>query len=232
MRQIQLLSLAKVSGFIALTSCFIPVNASATSSIPEINPTPTTLTQSKTPIILASRYDSQLLELTNAERRKAGLPPLRLSPQLGQAAQSHAEDMVRNNYFNHTGANGSQPSDRARAAGYSGSYIGENIAAGKANPADTIRQWMNSPGHRANILRREYTEIGFGYVNASSTQYRHFWVQVFGTPSGGSSSGSQIQNSSPSDTSNPPRRIFPRRFPQRSSNNLPPTSSNPPRLLG
>jgi uncharacterized protein YkwD len=127
-----------------------------------------------------NEYNSALLELTNIERRKAGLPPLRFSSTLGQAAQDHAEDMVRNNFFDHAGSNGSQPEQRAKARGYSYSYVGENIAAGNATPEETIRQWMNSSGHRENILSADYTEIGFGYVKNSSYQYGHVWVQVFG----------------------------------------------------
>lgn len=130
----------------------------------------------------ANRFDAELLRLTNVERQRAGLRPLRLSPQLAQAAQRHAEDMVRNRFFSHTGSNGSSISDRVRSAGYRFSSTGENIAAGAATPEATIRQWMQSPGHRRNILNPSYTEIGFGYVNAPGDRYRHYWVQVFGTP--------------------------------------------------
>jgi uncharacterized protein YkwD len=135
------------------------------------------------PILLAqSTYDSELLALTNAERSKAGLPALRLSTKLGQAGQNHAIDMVQKNFFSHTGSNGSQPSDRAKSVGYSYSSIGENIAAGNKTPAETIKQWMASPGHRSNILSSKYTEIGFGYTNSPSYQYKDVWVQVFGNP--------------------------------------------------
>lgn len=132
----------------------------------------------------ASQYEAELLRLTNLERQKAGIAALRLSNQLNQAAQNHADDMAKNHYFNHTGLNGSQPSDRATAAGYNYSYIGENIAAGGSTPAATIQQWMNSQGHRENILNSNYTEIGFGYSYSNSSQYRHYWVQVFGKPNG------------------------------------------------
>jgi uncharacterized protein YkwD len=164
----QLLNLKLSLGAIALL--FFPYSAVA---VP-LPPSP--------PMLIAqSRYDTELLELTNAERRKAGLPPLRYSAQLGQAAQRHAEDMARNNFFSHTGSNGSQVSDRVREAGYSYSYVGENISAGNATPAATLQNWMKSPGHRSNILKPEYTEIGFGYVSAPSSRYGHYWVQVFGS---------------------------------------------------
>jgi len=129
---------------------------------------------------VASQYDAELLRLTNLERQKAGVPALKLSNQLNQAAQNHADDMTKNNYFSHTGLNGSKPSDRAKAAGYNYSYVGENIAAGNTSPADVIQGWMNSQGHRENILNSNYTEIGFGYSYSYSSQYRHYWVQVFG----------------------------------------------------
>jgi hypothetical protein len=139
----------------------------------------------------ASQYDTELLSLTNAERQKAGLPALKLSSQLGQAAQNHAKDMAINNYFSHTGLDGSQPSERAAAVGYSYSYVGENISAGRTIPSDTIQGWMNSQGHRENILNPNYTEIGFGYAYSKYSQYRHYWVQVFGKSSDTSASTPQ-----------------------------------------
>jgi hypothetical protein len=80
--------------------------------------------------------------------------------------------------------NGSTPATRVTAAGYQYNYVGENIAAGNATPAETIAQWMNSEGHRANILNVNYTEIGFGHTYQASSEYRHYWVQVFGRSSG------------------------------------------------
>jgi uncharacterized protein YkwD len=127
-------------------------------------------------------FETQLLKLTNLERQKVGLPPLKLSSQLSRAAQLHSEDMANKGYFNHTGLNGLTMVDRAKASGYEYSALGENIAAGRATPEGTIRQWMNSSGHRANLLNRKFTEVGFGYANAPNSPYRHYWVQVFGTP--------------------------------------------------
>jgi uncharacterized protein YkwD len=125
-------------------------------------------------------YRAELLRLTNLERQRAGLRPLTLSTPLGQAAQAHAIDMARNQFFSHTGSNGSSMASRARAVGYAYSYVGENIGAGYVSPEAAVRAWMNSAGHRANILNPNYTEIGFGYTNASGGQYRNYWVQVFG----------------------------------------------------
>jgi|GEM_PF-2717542 len=132
----------------------------------------------------ASDFDAELLRLTNSERSQYGLSALTLNSQLGTAAQNHAVDMAQNSYFSHTGLNGSTPATRATIAGYKYSYVGENIAAGNATPAETIAQWMNSEGHRANILNVNYTEIGFGHTYQASSEYRHYWVQVFGRSSG------------------------------------------------
>lgn len=137
------------------------------------------------PLLLAeSRHDAKLLELTNIERRQEGLAPLCYSAALGEAAQRHAEDMVANNFFSHTGFNGSDVGDRVRGAGYVYAAAGENLAAGSPNPAGAIRQWMGSPGHRGNILESDYTDIGFGYVEAPRSRYGHYWVQVFGRARG------------------------------------------------
>lgn len=163
-----------------LFNCALSLNAAMLLVLPQTimaepisNPT--------APMLVAqSQYDTDLLALTNNERAQAGLPPLRYSPALGQAAQLHAEDMVDNNFFSHTGSDGSSVGSRARANGYAYSYVGENIAAGSPNPAGALEQWMNSPGHRGNILKPEYTEIGFGYVSDPSSPYGHYWVQVFG----------------------------------------------------
>lgn len=156
----------------------------------EFNPTSMTQVQSQPfssvknkglPKNIAS-FETQLLKLTNLERQRVGLAPLKLSSQLTRAAQSHSTDMARNSYFSHTGKNGSSMADRTKATGYKYSYLGENLAAGRSTPEGTLRQWMNSSGHRANILNRSFTEIGFGYTNEPNSPYRHYWVQVFGTP--------------------------------------------------
>ena len=129
-----------------------------------------------------ANFETQLLRLTNRERQKQGLAPLKLSAQLSRAAQLHGTDMAKNNYFSHTGRNGSNLGDRAKASGYKYSRVGENLAAGRSTAEGTMKQWMNSAGHRANILNPKFTEIGFGYANTPNSRYQHYWVQVFGTP--------------------------------------------------
>jgi uncharacterized protein YkwD len=106
--------------------------------------------------------------LVNRERTAMGLPALRENQLLSQASVEHSQDMVRRDYFEHTSVDGRSVGDRLRAIGYSrgiSASAGENIAYGvgpKATPASIVRAWMKSPGHRADILRPAFTEIGIG----------------------------------------------------------------------
>ncbi len=137
-----------------------------------------------------SVFTSQLLELTNLERRKAGLPPLKLNPQLTAAAQAHSEDMALNDSFGHEGSDGSSPFDRIERAGYQYSYAAENVAAGQPTPEKAMASWINevppNDGHRRNILNPNYREIGIGYYflanDPGNVKYKHYWTQDFGTP--------------------------------------------------
>lgn len=121
----------------------------------------------------------QILTLVNVERKKANLQPLTLNNKLGQAAQNHTNDMVSKSYFSHTSPSGGTMTSRVNAVGYVYSTIGENIAAGSSTATATMTQWMNSPGHRANILNPKFRELGVGYA-PSNDQYRYYWTQVFG----------------------------------------------------
>ncbi len=140
-------------------------------------------TPAVTPQLLAqSDIQAQLLQLLNAERQKIGAPPLRISSQLAQAAQRHADDMAKNNFLSHEGSDGSTMESRIQETGYAFSAIAENVAGGQPTPESVIQTWLNSSGHRRNMLNPEYTEIGIGYATNSSSQYTHYWTQVFGTP--------------------------------------------------
>lgn len=120
----------------------------------------------------------RILTLVNAERTSGGLSSLTRNGLLDAAAQAHANDMRAYSFFSHTGSDGSTISDRATAAGYSWTAIGENIGEGNLSPEDMMALWMNSAGHRANILSPNFTELGVG-INDSGTT---LWVQVFGKP--------------------------------------------------
>lgn len=139
-----------------------------------------------------SDFFSELLALTNRARREAGIEPLKFSYQLGQAAQGYAEDLATYNFFSHVGPDGSTMLTRIEATGYDFVAAGENIAAGQRTAASVFEGWMNSPGHRANILKSDYTEVGFGRFDApGSSDYGQYWVQNFGKPQQGAT-GSAI----------------------------------------
>ena len=120
----------------------------------------------------------QVLALVNEERRKVGVAPLTLSAELQSAAAIRAEEITQK--FSHTRPDGTNFQTILPNSRY---YIaGENIAAGNSTAAKVVQQWMNSPGHRANILRSDYTKLGVGYVYKENCQYKHYWVQIFGRP--------------------------------------------------
>jgi uncharacterized protein YkwD len=121
----------------------------------------------------------QVLDLTNAERLKRNLHPLKLNPYLSEAARWMGEDMAAKGYFSHTDSFGRNVGQRARSFGYAWSCVGENLAAGHETPLEVVTGWMESPGHRTNILRPEFDEIGLAYVVDRNSLYRRYWVQVF-----------------------------------------------------
>ncbi|MBD3006025.1 CAP domain-containing protein [Streptomyces sp. 5-10] len=124
------------------------------------------------------RLASEVIALTNAERAAARLAPLAPDPRLTAAAQAHSDDMAARDFYSHTGPEGHQPWDRARATGATHRGIGENIACGQRSPEEVVRGWMNSPGHRANILKPDFTHIGVGH--ATGSRAGTYWTQVFG----------------------------------------------------
>ncbi len=145
--------------------------------------------RAKQAIVKQRKRALKLLDRVNAARRHArtcgtthypAAKPLKYRAKLATAARRHARDMARHNYFSHDSRSGAGPSQRARAAGYRGG-AGENIAAGYGTVARTMRAWLNSPGHCANIMSRSYKHLGIGYAYDSSSTYRDYWVQDFGT---------------------------------------------------
>lgn len=121
----------------------------------------------------AESEQCQVFELVNIERNDRGEEPLEYNSALELAAQRHAEDMYENDYFSHTSQDGRDFGQRAEEAGYSGSPGGENIALGQNSAEQVMTSWMNSDGHRRNILDGNFDEIGVGFHN-------NYWVQVFG----------------------------------------------------
>jgi uncharacterized protein YkwD len=122
-----------------------------------------------------------VVRLTNAERQKAGCPPLTAVPELDRAAQAHTDDMAANNFMEHTGSDGSSITTRSERAGYVGWHnLAENVAAGYPTAGAVVAGWMNSAGHRENILNCQLKDIGVGHTANPNTTYGTFWTQDFG----------------------------------------------------
>jgi uncharacterized protein YkwD len=148
--------------------------------------------------LLASAAQSsiaqQVIDLTNQQRQQHGCAALEFSVQLTAAASVHSQDMALHDLFGHTGSNGSTMISRVVATGYSYAQLAENLAAGPSTAEDVVAGWMNSPGHRANILNCDLHQLGVGYYVQLDDQanvrlengqlggpYRYYWTQDFGS---------------------------------------------------
>ncbi len=130
------------------------------------------------PLLTAIKdFENQVIQLTNAERQKRGLAPLKADWQLSRVARYKAMDMRDNHYFSHTSPTYGSPFKMIQDFGLSYTAAGENIAEGQQTPQDVVNAWMNSAGHRANILSAQYTTIGVGYAKGGS--YGAYWSQMF-----------------------------------------------------
>ena len=151
-----------------LTAACVPTSFDATSgSVPTTTPAPSEPTINVDPFTT----------LTNDARSVESLNPLEVDTLLGMAAQGHADDMSINDYFSHTSQDGRTLGDRVSAVGYDYCWAGENIAYGYSSQASVFAAWMNSPGHRANILSSNATEYGLGHAADGN-----YWVMVLGRP--------------------------------------------------
>ena len=122
-------------------------------------------------------FESEVIELVNVERAAEGIAPLSYDARLAAAARGHSEDMGLQDYFDHDSLDGRHFYDRIQDAGYAYNYCGENIAAGYSTPEAVVQGWMNSSGHRANILNGGYSRIGTAaYESPDGTVY---WCQQF-----------------------------------------------------
>jgi len=126
---------------------------------------------------------TQLIERVNQERAAAGCPALVPNDALMRIAQAHSQDMASHDIFKHEGSDGRTPLQRIQAAVCNRPGAAENVAAGVRSAADAVELWMNSPGHRANILNCELRETGVGYVEdpRDPLKYGSYWTQDFGT---------------------------------------------------
>ena len=132
--------------------------------------------------------EAEVIRLTNLERENQGLSHLSRNERLCQSALMHTLDMAENRFISHTASDGTDLKYRIDRAGYRGYLmIGENLASGQVTPQQVVEGWMNSPGHRANILRTKYNEIGVAYilgdvatVDGSGWLKGGYWTQHFG----------------------------------------------------
>ena len=156
-----------------------PIPTPIPTPTPDPTPTPTPM---PTP---NAAFIKEVLKLTNAFRAQNGVAPLKLNDELNAAAQGHSQDMALQDFFSHTGKDGSQPWDRAKEIGYQARTMGENIAAGQRTAEAVVEGWKNSSGHRRNMLNPNYTELGVGYYflenDTGRVNYNRYWTQLFGS---------------------------------------------------
>lgn len=155
-------------------------NCGEKQGAPDIGPWDTTF----------AAFEQRVLELTNAQRAQGGCcgsggcfsasPALLPNANLQTAARLHAKDMATRNYFSHDSPDGDTLLDRARAAGFAGCTLGENIAQGQTTPEEVVDSWMQSSRHCQNILSANFTALGVGYFDDASAPQRYVWVEDFG----------------------------------------------------
>lgn len=149
------------------TTTQTPVQQPTTATTTE--PTQTTQTAST-----LSAYEQKVVDLTNQERAKSGLAALKVDTALSKVAREKSLDMSKNGYFSHTSPTYGSPFDMMKQFGISYQYAGENIAMGQRTPEEVVQAWMNSEGHRKNILSANFNYIGVGYVESGN-----YWTQMF-----------------------------------------------------
>lgn len=133
----------------------------------------------------ASHFVQRIVRLTNAFRKKHQLGPVKLNAALTEAAQSYAEKMALEGFFEHNSSDGTGPGERISDAGYHWNLWGENIGCGYETPENVVQAWIESAGHRVNLLNKKFTEIGVGYA-VGKAPHEHsnefsYWVQDFGS---------------------------------------------------
>jgi uncharacterized YkwD family protein len=125
----------------------------------------------------ASGFEKQVIDLTNQERKKNGLDALKMDGELSNVAEMKSEDMKEQNYFSHTSPTYGSPFEMMENFGVDYSTAAENIAVGQKTPESVVNAWMNSPGHRKNILNKQVTHIGVGTAKDASQGI--YWTQMF-----------------------------------------------------
>ncbi|MCE4865457.1 CAP domain-containing protein [Clostridioides difficile] len=124
-----------------------------------------------------SAYQKEVVDLVNVERAKAGLNPLTLDSSISNVATKKSQDMIDNNYFSHNSPTYGSPFDMLKKFGVSYKTAGENIAMGQKTPKEVVSAWMNSEGHRKNIMNPNFSKIGVGVAQKSGGSI--YWTQIF-----------------------------------------------------
>lgn len=175
---------AKTGNYSALKSkleALLKSNSGTSATKPTTNTTATKPSTSTKPSMPTngdySAFQKKVVELVNVERSKNGLKPLKMNTELSKVATLKSQDMAKLNYFSHTSPTYGSPFDMMKKYGISYRTAGENIAMGQSTPEQVMQGWMNSSGHRANILKSSFTQIGVGIAKNSKGQL--YWTQQF-----------------------------------------------------
>ena len=144
---------------------------------PDSTPSNPSTTPEQKPSTDFSSYQQQVLDLVNAERAKRGISALTLDSSLSSVATKKSQDMIDKNYFDHTSPTYGSPFDMMKQFGISYRSAGENIAKGQKTPQEVVDAWMNSEGHRKNILNPNFTNLGVGIAKDSNKTT--YWTQMF-----------------------------------------------------
>ena len=127
--------------------------------------------------------DAQMArDVINAYRKEKGLKPLKLSPELTEAAKAHARDLSKWDRISHYGSDGSNPWDRVKRAGYKARLTAENVGTGQIDFNEVMRGWKDSPGHNKNLLMTDADHMGVALVQDPKTEFKSFWTLVIGSP--------------------------------------------------
>lgn len=116
----------------------------------------------------------------NAYRRSKGLKPVKLNPQLSDAAKAHSRDLAKWDRISHYGSDGSNPWDRVKRSGYKAKVTAENVGTGQVDFEEVLRGWKESPGHNKNLLLADADEMGLALVQDPKTEFKSFWTLVLG----------------------------------------------------
>jgi len=162
------------------TGCGVPVGGGSGGTVILIGPNDPNGGAACSDEYSTAELAAQAVALGNTERARAGVGPLAVDPVLQAVAQAYAEAQAVQGFIGHTDLNGDTVDGRIADAGYAWTAVGENLAYGPCTAESVVTGWMNSEGHRTNLLRSVFTHTGLGVYRGG--EHRIYWVQVFATP--------------------------------------------------